>query len=819
MAGAVDAALENARLGIASLASITAKGLDGKAIELTPFEVFSAEAVVTAQGANASQRMALPGTRYFSGRRAGDAQSHIFLAIRPDGALRGVVRDATGVWLMHDDNTGEAGRVPAMRRMDMAADLAGASFECGHEGALPHAMDLGVLVPVMPDAPSRDAKAASDTYTVTIGLETDFEFYQLFGSSAATLQYIADLFAYISSIYQANLGTRLVIGDTFLWTTSADPWNATDTSSALNEFASYWYYQRSAVKRATAHFLSGKRLGGGIAYVGALCNGAGYGFSASLAGNFDLDQPRAVWDAIVVAHEIGHNFNSPHTHCYNGIAGNASPVDACYTQSGCWSGAVGLPGVGALTGGTAGAGNGTLMSYCHQRTGGYGNIAMTFGKDHVYGVQASRVSDRMRAYVESSAALYPQCVVKGAATPVLTVATTGTGAGTVTSHPAGIDCGSDCQEGYAVGTQVTLTANAGVASRFVAWSGACAGSALQCLVTVDANKSVTATFANILPEDNFPRLDWPGDWVEAGQSSALWSIVGDTVYAGANALRSGSVAHGAMSGISYSAHFQAGDVRFARKVSSEVGDYLRFYVDGTSVAEWAGEQDWSEVALPLTAGNHVLSWRYIKNPVTVAGADAAWIDALVLPENTRVAFGDVPADHWAADAMRAIYARNITLGCGGGDFCPAQPVTREQMAAFIIRALEGEPAADACAGGAPFSDVPASHWACGVIKRLKERGITTGYGDGSFAPTGYVTRAQMAALLVRALDGGDPASGYCGANSGYGDVANTDAFCGHIKRLAELGVTTGCGGGNYCPGLNVTREQMATFLVRAFLNR
>ncbi|TPW11010.1 MAG: hypothetical protein FD127_3459, partial [Acidimicrobiaceae bacterium] len=75
----------------------------------------------------------------------------------------------------------------------------------------------------------------------------------------------------------------------------------------------------------------------------------------------------------------------------------------------------------------------------------------------------------------------------------LTVTLAGTGSGTVTSAPAGIDCGADCTEPYTGGTAVTLTAAPDAASVFDGWSGACAGTG-ACVVTMDAAKSVTATF-------------------------------------------------------------------------------------------------------------------------------------------------------------------------------------------------------------------------------------------------------------------------------------------------------------------------------------
>jgi hypothetical protein len=76
----------------------------------------------------------------------------------------------------------------------------------------------------------------------------------------------------------------------------------------------------------------------------------------------------------------------------------------------------------------------------------------------------------------------------------LTVTKAGTGSGTVTSNPAGINCGSDCSESYNQGTSVTLTATADSSSTFEAWSGGgCSGTA-SCSVTINSNITITATF-------------------------------------------------------------------------------------------------------------------------------------------------------------------------------------------------------------------------------------------------------------------------------------------------------------------------------------
>ncbi len=79
----------------------------------------------------------------------------------------------------------------------------------------------------------------------------------------------------------------------------------------------------------------------------------------------------------------------------------------------------------------------------------------------------------------------------------LTVTRTGAGSGVVVSSPAGINCGADCTESYGYGTTVTLTASPQVGSQFAGWSGACAGSAPTCTVTMTAAQTVAATFVPV----------------------------------------------------------------------------------------------------------------------------------------------------------------------------------------------------------------------------------------------------------------------------------------------------------------------------------
>jgi hypothetical protein len=114
-------------------------------------------------------------------------------------------------------------------------------------------------------------------------------------------------------------------------------------------------------------------------------------------------------------------------------------------------------------------------------------------------------------------------------------------------------------------------------------------------------------------------------------------------------------------------------------------------------------------------------------------------------------FNDVPADNGFAKWIEALAAEGITGGCGGGNYCPNTPVTREQMAVFLLVAEHGTGYTPPTATGV-FNDVPADYPFAPWIEALAAEGITGGCGGGNFCPKGTVTRAQMAVFLVAAFN-------------------------------------------------------------------
>ena len=102
-----------------------------------------------------------------------------------------------------------------------------------------------------------------------------------------------------------------------------------------------------------------------------------------------------------------------------------------------------------------------------------------------------------------------------------------------------------------------------------------------------------------------------------------------------------------------------------------------------------------------------------------------------------------------------------------------------------------------------------------IVERLYELGITTGYSDGTFKPFGLVSRAEMAAFLLRSLGEGSALPAPVGL---FVDVPVGEWFASWVERLSQLGITQGCSSSppTYCPHNAVTRGEMATFVTRAF---
>ncbi len=178
-------------------------------------------------------------------------------------------------------------------------------------------------------------------------------------------------------------------------------------------------------------------------------------------------------------------------------------------------------------------------------------------------------------------------------------------------------------------------------------------------------------------------------------------------------------------------------------------------------------------------------------------------------------FPDVPPSNLFYTEIGKLSARGVTVGCGSGLYCPNDPVTREQMAAFIMRAKgEFNPPTPQTQR---FNDVPPANVFYNFIDRLAELQITVGCTPDHtlYCPHDSVLREQVAAFIIRGLGELNPPMP---PSQRFTDVPPSSVFYNFIDRLAVLQITLGCTPDHtqYCPTDPATRAQMAAFLVRAF---
>jgi glucose/arabinose dehydrogenase len=118
------------------------------------------------------------------------------------------------------------------------------------------------------------------------------------------------------------------------------------------------------------------------------------------------------------------------------------------------------------------------------------------------------------------------------------------------------------------------------------------------------------------------------------------------------------------------------------------------------------------------------------------------------PPATGTVFNDVPAGSFAAAFIEQLAREGVTSGCGGGNYCPGSPTTRDQMAVFLLLAKEGSGYTPPACSTPTFNDVPCSSSFAPWVDELARRGVTGGCGGGAYCPAGSVTRGQMAVFLA-----------------------------------------------------------------------
>ncbi|WP_337101024.1 alpha-amylase family glycosyl hydrolase [Paenibacillus sp. YIM B09110] len=177
-------------------------------------------------------------------------------------------------------------------------------------------------------------------------------------------------------------------------------------------------------------------------------------------------------------------------------------------------------------------------------------------------------------------------------------------------------------------------------------------------------------------------------------------------------------------------------------------------------------------------------------------------------------FSDVK-EGWAKAYIELLAARHITSGVDGDRFDPKGTVTRGQFAALLGRALGLKSAA---AGGGKFSDMSDDTYYAGYVEELNKLGIIEGYEDGSFKPDAVISREQLAAMIIRAYNfvvgSASPAVSAGAAGFKFKDINEASPYAvASIEAAYKLGIINGVGDERFAPNAAATREQVAKMLI------
>lgn len=176
------------------------------------------------------------------------------------------------------------------------------------------------------------------------------------------------------------------------------------------------------------------------------------------------------------------------------------------------------------------------------------------------------------------------------------------------------------------------------------------------------------------------------------------------------------------------------------------------------------------------------------------------------------AFWDVPRGSFADAFIHGLAGARITRGCGGGNFCPNATITRAEMAVTIVRGIHGPDFTPPAAVGI-FADVIISDTdnTADYIEQLYNDGVVAGCAAGPlYCPNSLVNRAQMAVFISKGilLPPVIPPTGF------FTDMAGYHWADGYAEALFNAGITAGCGPNVFCPAANITRAQLAVWLVK-----
>lgn len=182
-----------------------------------------------------------------------------------------------------------------------------------------------------------------------------------------------------------------------------------------------------------------------------------------------------------------------------------------------------------------------------------------------------------------------------------------------------------------------------------------------------------------------------------------------------------------------------------------------------------------------------------------------WISLDVVPRR----FTDLESENQFLSDIDYLASKRIVSAGSDGCFRPLADITRAELAEWLVKAAGS--ALDVPAPG--FPDVPPTHSSYRYIAAAKASGIIRGYDDGTFKPDNPVSRAEMAAMIVRAFELPQVSEG--SVLSPFADVSPEHGLAREIYSMAAAGIARGYPDGTFRPEQHTPREQAAAFVARA----
>lgn len=310
-------------------------------LELERFEVLTPDARFFSGSSEAPR----PDVILFRGKVSGEHDSHAYLSITSKGHANGYVTVKGLTYFIS--------RPPRQDFSTISTDQGGADLPpfteyCGvGDGNATGLKNTS-------ESSGPNTTAAGPRVSV-IALDADQNYYNIFGDLIEAENYLIQLLGAVSDVYLRDVNLKLMTSFVRIWSEGGEPFDQNN----LGSFRDYWNANEDLTGLDLVHLITARRnLGfGGIAYVSAFCSDNRYSISGFINGSFPSPfgaTSISNWDVIVMAHELGHNYGTFHTH---DMSQYDPKIDSCAQD---------FPSLG------------TIMSYCHIHPGYVSNIETRF---------------------------------------------------------------------------------------------------------------------------------------------------------------------------------------------------------------------------------------------------------------------------------------------------------------------------------------------------------------------------------------------------------------------------------------------------------